>query len=176
MEALKYPIGKLVVPETITETHLRTWIDQIAEFPTLLRQEVKDLTPDQLEWRYRPGGWCIRQVIHHCADSHLNSQARFKLALTEERPTIKPYLENKWAELADSNSPIEWSLDFLDALHRKWIFLLKNLSPADFEKDYFHPERNQYLTLKWTVALYAWHGRHHLGHLKLAKQSGGINP
>lgn len=173
MEELKYPIGKYQAPGAYTPEILSQWISDIEQFPKLLRAEVTGLDSIKLSWRYRPDGWSIQQLVHHCADSHLNSQTRFKLALTEDRPAIKPYLEDRWALLADVKAPVEWSLDFLDALHRKWVYLLQNLTPADLDKEYFHPERNAYLTLKWTIGLYSWHGRHHLAHVKLAKQAAG---
>lgn len=173
MEELRYPIGKLTLPETITDAHIKQWISDIEQFPTLLRSEVTGLTEAELEWRYRPDGWCIRQLVHHCADSHLNSQMRFKLALTEDRPTIKPYMEDKWAMLPDMVVPVSWSLDFLEALHRKWTFLLKSLTVSDLDREYFHPEHKKYFTLRWTIALYSWHGRHHLAHIQLAKKAKG---
>ncbi len=173
MEELKYPIGKLTFPDVITNANIQTWIKDIAEFPSQLRSEVDKLSPEQLEWKYRPDGWCIRQVVHHCADSHINSQMRFKLALTEDKPTIKPYEEALWALLPDMHSPVEWSIELMVNLHKRWVRLLENLSENDLKKEYIHPEHGRSFNLAQTIALYSWHCRHHLAHVKQAKASGG---
>lgn len=173
MEELKYPIGKMKFPKEIKDVEIKQWISDIADFPTLLKSEVKGLTSDQLEWKYRPDGWCIRQVIHHCADSHINSQMRFKLALTEDRPTIKPYEEALWALLPDMDSPINWSLDLLDNLHKRWVRLLVSLTTEDLKKEYIHPEHGRVFNLGQTIALYSWHSRHHLAHVMQAKALEG---
>src|SRR5208282_6109504 len=134
MEAdLRYPIGKRERIENVTESQRRALIDAIAETPAKLRAAVAGLNDKQLDTPYRPGGWTVRQVVHHLPDSHLNSFVRFKLALTEDEPTIKPYQENRWAELTDARTaPIEVSLVLLESLHRRWILLLRSLSPSDF--------------------------------------------
>lgn len=173
IEQLKYPVGKFTRPESFSPEEVKAWIKDIQYFPELLHDEVAPLKGNQLEWKYRPDGWCIRQVVHHCADSHLNSQIRFKLALTEDKPTIKPYEENLWAELPDMECPIEWSLSFLEFLHKKWVFLLERLSEKDLQKEYFHPASKRYFNLGQTIALYAWHCRHHLEHVKQAKAAKG---
>lgn len=131
IELLKYPIGRFVLPETITDNQLTVWIKIIEEFPNKVKQQVEGLSDIDLERRYRPGGWTIRQVVHHCADSHMNSLTRFKLALTEDQPIIKPYAEHLWAELEDSKLfPIESSLFILEGLHSRWSVLLKNLKTS----------------------------------------------
>ncbi|MEP0367096.1 MAG: YfiT family bacillithiol transferase [Cyclobacteriaceae bacterium] len=173
MEALKYPIGKLDLPSSIHLPDVKNWIKDIENFPDLLRYEVESLTLDQLEWKYRPEGWCIRQVVHHCADSHINSQMRFKLTLTEDKPTIKPYAEALWAQLPDMTAPIQWSLDLLDVLHKRWVVLLESLTEEDLKKEYVHPEHGRVFNLCQTVALYSWHCRHHLAHVKQAKAAKG---
>ena len=136
LEKLKYPIGRLKYKDDADNTLLQQWIDDIGRFPFNLTRTLNDLTPDQLEWNYRPDGWSIRQLVHHCADSHINAQLRFKLALTEYKPTIKPYLEALWAELPDIQEDVQTSLDLLTALHKKWVYLLESLSHEELEKEY----------------------------------------
>lgn len=173
IDQLKYPIGKLALPADFNSEEIRSWIKDIAAFPALLREETATLNPHELEWKYRPDGWCIRQVVHHCADSHLNSQTRFKLALTEDKPTIRPYEEDRWAELPDMDCPIEWSLLFLEYLHKKWVYLLERLSEEDLRREYIHPASNRTYSLGQTIALYSWHCRHHLAHVRQAKEAKG---
>lgn len=171
IERLKYPVGKFQKPETITKEHLQQWINVIETFPGLLRSEVIYLTEQELEKSYRPGGWTIRQVVHHCADSHMNSYMRFKLALTEETPTIKPYFEDRWAELADSrNLPVEASLKLLEGLHARWVYLIRQLTAQELERQFHHPESNAFIALKTNLGIYAWHCRHHLAHVQQAKR------
>lgn len=158
---LRYPIGKFTPDGAVTGELRRNWIAQIEAAPAQLRAAVSGLSPQQLDTPYRPGGWTVRQVVHHLADSHLNSYVRFKLALTESEPTIKPYDEAQWAELSDDRrAPVEISLDLLEALHRRWVLLLESFTPADFTKTFVHPELGVQ-TLESTVGIYAWHGRHH---------------
>jgi uncharacterized damage-inducible protein DinB len=172
VEELKYPIGKFVKPDFYTPEILNQYILDIELFPSRLRSEVEQLTDEQLDTPYRPDGWTIRQVVHHCADSHMNSFTRFKLALTEEKPTIKPYFEDRWAELADSkNMPIEPALNILDGLHQRWVVLLKSLTKEDLERRFVHPEHGKELKLDGTLGLYAWHGHHHLAHITNLKKS-----
>lgn len=173
IETLKYPAGKFKWPEEINATAISSWILDIERFPAELRHEAAGLSQEELGWRYRPGGWNITQVVHHCADSHFNSFVRFKLALTEDIPTIKPYEEARWAELADSLGPIESSLSILTGLHARWCMLLKSLKDVDLKAQYFHPEQNATRALDGTIALYAWHCKHHLAHVKQAKASEG---
>ncbi|WP_258105572.1 YfiT family bacillithiol transferase [Marinoscillum sp. MHG1-6] len=173
LEALKYPIGQFETPAHYSQQLIQSWIHDIGTFPSLLTQTVESLAAEQLEWKYRPSGWCIRQVVHHCADSHLNSIVRFKLALTEDNPTIKPYEEALWAELPDMNSPIEWSLILLEGLHKRWVALLENLSSEDLERVFTHPEQRKTFTVWQIIANYSWHCRHHLAHVNQAIEAKG---
>ncbi|MEE9439681.1 MAG: putative metal-dependent hydrolase [Saprospiraceae bacterium] len=170
-DKLKYPIGKYN-PGKISMDKLEEWIDGIEKFPSLLRKTVKGLNEKELLKTYRPEGWNIRQLVHHLADSHMNSFIRFKLALTEDCPTIKPYEESNWATFPDANKqPIESSLLILEGLHSRWTTLLKNMSVTDFSKSFLHPEHKISTDLASTVGMYEWHGKHHLEHIKIAKKS-----
>lgn len=169
LEKLRFPIGKFEKPDIIDNKKINEWIGDIDKFPEELADLTINLSKEKLNWKYRPNGWTIKQVIHHCADSHLNSLVRFKLALTETNPTIKPYFEDRWAELPDSHiDNVEDSLMLLASLHRKWTFLLRNLTDAECEKSFFHPENNQSISLKENIGIYAWHSNHHLEHVKQA--------
>lgn len=169
----RYPIGPFRGASSLTEDLRRQAIAEIADAPARLRAAVAGLTPQQLDTPYRPGGWTVRQVVHHLPDSHLNAYTRFKLALTEEQPTIKPYDEARWAELADTrNAPLEISMALLEALHQRWVILLRALEPADFARTMRHPERGV-VTLDNTLALYAWHGRHHVAHITSLRERLG---
>ena len=161
LENLRYPIGKYDRSQPLTEASLRNAIDAIAELPGELLAAVVTLSDEQLDTPYRPGGWSLRQTIHHLADSHMNAFIRVKLALTEENPTIKPYEEKQWAELPDAKGDIEISLNLLDALHERWVFLLDNLRPEQFQRTFNHPESG-ITALNLAIHLYAWHGKHHL--------------
>ena len=174
MPDLRFPVGKFDWNAPVSEAHYPRLIVEIAETPGALRSAVAGLSRDQLETRYRPDGWTVKQVVHHVPDSHMNAYCRFKLALTEDEPTIKPYEEAKWAELPDSQRvPIEVSLDLLDALHQRWVALLRSMDSADFNRGFHHPERDGVMTLKQLLALYAWHGRHHVAHItSLRKREG----
>jgi uncharacterized damage-inducible protein DinB len=171
---LRYPVGKFDFNARVSKADYPRLIAEIAETPGALRSAVAGLSRDQLETRYRPDGWTVKQVVHHVPDSHLNAYCRFKLALTEDEPTIKPYDEAKWAELADSQRvPINVSLDLLDSLHQRWVTLLRSMDAADFNRGLRHPEHDPVLTLAQMLALYAWHGRHHVGHItSLRKREG----
>jgi hypothetical protein len=169
---LRYPIGKFQRVENVTESQRRAFIDAIAETPAKLKAAVGGLNDRQLDTPYRPGGWTVRQVVHHLPDSHLNSFVRFKLALTEEEPTIKPYDEARWAELADSKAPIELSLPLLENLHERWVLLLNSLTPADWQRKFRHPERGP-MTLADNLQIYAWHGRHHVAHITALRERNG---
>jgi hypothetical protein len=169
---LRYPIGPFKLDGTPTDDDVRRSIDEIAEAPAKLRAAVEGLSAQQLDTPYRPDGWTVRQVVHHVPDSHLNSYCRFKLALTEDEPTIKPYREERWAELADSRAPIEVSLTLLESLHQRWVSLLKSLEPADFSRGFRHPEIGV-ITLAQNVCLYAWHGRHHTAHVTSVRERLG---
>ena len=162
---LRYPIGLFKFEGSVTEDQRERFIDQIEGTPAKLRAAVEGLSPEQLDTPYRPGGWTVRQLVHHLPDSHLNSYTRFKLALTEDEPTIKPYYEDRWAELDDArNAPIEISLALLGSLHQRWVLLLRSLAPQDFARTFRHPELGV-VSLDKNVSLYAWHGRHHVAHI-----------
>ncbi len=165
MPDLRYPIGPFTPdPESSPETRSRH-IEQIAATPAKLRSAVRGLTPEQLETPYREGGWTVKQLVHHVPDSHMNAYIRFKLALTENVPTIKPYEEGAWARLKDSEvTSIEVSLNLLEALHIRWINLLRSLKPEDFNRKLNHPESGVQ-TLDRVLALYDWHGNHHVAHI-----------
>ena len=165
MDDLRYPVGAFVHDAETTPVKRTGWIRQIAEAPALLRSAVAGLNDRQIETPYRPGGWTVRQVVHHVPDSHLNAYCRFKLALTEDNPTIKPYDEAAWANIADTaGTPLEVSLSLLDALHQRWVVLIESMTAADFARPLQHPERGA-ISLDWMLQLYAWHGRHHAGHV-----------
>lgn len=166
LDALRFPIGRFIVPESYTEQQLTSCISIISHFPNRLTTEVMDLLVPQLDTQYRPEGWTVRQVIHHCADSHVNAFIRFKLTLTEENPTIRPYFEERWAELADCKTmPIEASLQILQGVHTRWVILLDALSETDLLRTYTHPQYGRIYTLQEAIALYAWHCEHHLAHI-----------
>ena len=173
MDDLRYPVGAFVFDKSTTSTKRAAWIRQIAEAPGLMRAAVNGLNAELIETPYRPGGWTARQVVHHLPDSHLNAYCRYKLALTEDNPTIKPYDEAAWANVADTaRTPPEVSLALLDALHARWVVLLESMTTADFERPLQHPERGA-ITLDWMLQLYAWHGRHHAAHItELRKREG----
>ena len=167
---LRYPVGKLSYDREVTAGKRTAWIRQIAETPAALRAALGGLSDTQLDTPYRPGGWTLRQVAHHVPDSHMNAFVRFKLALTEDNPTIKPYNEAEWAKLADVRlTPIETSLEILDAVHRRWVLLLESMRPEDFGRPLMHPE-NGPMTLDKLLQMYAWHGRHHVAHITSLRQ------
>ena len=166
LEKLKYPIGKPNIPSTITEKQIKKWILVIENFPDRLENLVSNLSDNQLDTPYRENGWTIRQVIHHCSDSHHNSYTRFKWTLTENKPVIKAYYEDRWAELFDSKfAPILFSINVLKALHAKWVYLLNGLSPTDLQKEFIHPEGNETVSLTENIGIYAWHCNHHFAHI-----------
>ncbi|HZE64701.1 MAG TPA: putative metal-dependent hydrolase [Pyrinomonadaceae bacterium] len=162
---LRYPVGQFKFSGTLSQEERGSLIDQIAATPENMRAAVSGLSNEQLDTPYRPDGWTVRQVVHHVPESHLNSYIRFKLAITEDQPTIKPYFEDRWAQLPDALvSPIEPSLDLLDALHQRWVWFLRSLKDEDFDRTFQHPEQGL-VSLNKNVALYAWHGRHHVAHI-----------
>ncbi len=167
---LSYPIGKFELSnfgERIQ--NLKT----IAELPSKLRAAVDGLNAAQIDTPYRPGGWTVRQTVHHIADSHMNSQIRFKLALTEdEPPTIKPYYEDRWAELGDNKLPVDVSLKIIDGIHTRWIGFLESMTEADFQRTFIHPETGEW-TLEKALALYAWHSLHHTAHITSLRERSG---
>tara|TARA_R110002072_G_scaffold127575_2_gene264988 strand:- start:369 stop:899 length:531 start_codon:yes stop_codon:yes gene_type:complete len=163
----RYPIGVFSSPSIITEEILQNWIQTLEHFPTRLENLVKDLSEVQLDTPYREDGWTLRQVVHHCADSHHHSYIRFKWALTEENPVIKAYNEADWAELFDTKTaPIEISLLHLKAVHAKLVYLLKGLSDKDLQKSFVHPETNETVVLSKNIGIYAWHCNHHFAHIE----------
>jgi uncharacterized damage-inducible protein DinB len=170
---LRYPIGKFERPETISDDQRCKFIEQIAEAPERLSAAVAGLAFEQLTTPYRPGGWMVGQLVHHIADSHMNAYVRFKLALTEDEPTVKTYEEARWAELADAkNPPIEPSLAIVDNLHKRWALLLRSLTPSQWARRFRHPDLGA-LTLDQNLALYAWHGRHHVAHITSLRERNG---
>jgi hypothetical protein len=171
---LRYPIGKLKRTSVLTPEERRIAIEQIAEAPGRLSIAVAGLTPAQLDTPYREGGWTVRQLVHHLADSHMNSFVRFKLAMTEQEPTIKPYQQDLWAGLPDSQLPIEISLSLLTALHQRWVALLQSMKPADFARTLRHPEMGV-VTLDGNLGMYAWHCRHHVAHITALRERMGWN-
>ncbi len=169
----RYPIGKFHYEGPPSEQQKQRFLDDIASAPANLRAAVKSLSDAQLDTPYRDGGWTVRQVVHHVPDSHMNSYVRFKLALTEDDPTIKPYFEDRWAQLADTKAtPIEVSLAMLDLLHDRWLRLLRSLGPEDWKRTFRHPEMGP-MTLEKNLALYAWHGKHHVTHVTELRRRNG---
>ncbi|GGA54914.1 putative metal-dependent hydrolase [Kroppenstedtia guangzhouensis] len=167
MEHLRYPIGRFN-PDREKESH--DWhIWMLAETPQRLKDAVSDLDREQLDTPYRPGGWTLRQVVHHLPDSHLYGYLRFKRALTEERPTVSPFDQDRWSHLPDSKLNIDVSIDFLDALHQRWVGLLHSMRSEQFQKGYRHPEWG-FLTLETSLRLYSWHCRHHLAHISSLRE------
>jgi uncharacterized damage-inducible protein DinB len=169
----RYPIGDFAMPLQVTPARRQQAIDEIAAMPSKMRAAVKGLSDSQLDTPYREGGWTVRQVVHHVPDSHLNAYVRLKLALTEDKPTIKPYNEAAWAELADSKStPIEVSQTLLDSVHTRFVQLWRSLKPADFARVLIHPQHGE-RSVDWLLFLYEWHGKHHTAHItELRKQKG----
>jgi hypothetical protein len=169
---LQYPIGKFEKPTAFNPALLQNLISEIESFPLRLRKEVEHLSEVQLDTRYRPGGWTVRQVVHHCCDSHMNGITRHKLTLTEDRPTIKPYPEALFAEMADSKTlDISPALSLLDGIHQKWAVLLRSIDFENLNRIYIHPEHGREFELGESIALYAWHGNHHLAHITSLKKS-----
>jgi hypothetical protein len=166
LEHLQYPIGRFTLPTSVTEKEIDEAIQQVADFPGQMKKTVTGLDSTLLETAYRPGGWTVRQVVHHCADSHINAFIRFKLALTEEDPVIKPYDQVKWAMQPDYHLDPSISLNILENIHHRWVVLMNSMERADWDRSFIHPEYNRVQKLRQTVILYAWHGRHHLGHIK----------
>ncbi|RYE04865.1 MAG: putative metal-dependent hydrolase [Sphingobacteriaceae bacterium] len=164
----RYPIGKYTAPTSFTNEQIRTWIEEVAALPGQMRQAVVGLNYQQFDTPYRLGGWTIRQVIHHVADSHANCLTRFKLALTEENPTIKPYGEADWAMLPDYKMPVAPSFQMIEGIHYRWVELMKGLSEEQWSRTFYHPANQKISTLKEALGLYAWHGKHHLAHIGLA--------
>lgn len=169
----RYPIGKFTFDGPLSEAQRNKLIDDIEQAPAAMRAAVQGLSSQQIETPYRDGGWTVRQVVHHVPDSHMNAYTRFKLALTEDEPTIKPYMEDRWANLEDTRStPLEVSLGLLDLLHNRWVRLLRSLQAEDWKRTFRHPELGL-MPLEKNLALYSWHGRHHVAHItELRKRMG----
>lgn len=162
---MQYPIGKFKNPVSYTTEDIRKWTTIIRELPGRLRQAIITLNEKQLDTPYRTGGWTLRQVVHHVADSHMNCITRFKLALTEENPTIKPYEEADWALLPDYRMPVEPSLKMLEGIHLRWVALLEALTEEQWNRTFVHPASGETVQLKNALAIYAWHSKHHLAHV-----------
>jgi DinB superfamily len=170
---LRYPVGQFRFPKSVSAEDLARFIEQIADTPARMRAAIAGLADDQLDTPYRPGGWTVRQLAHHVPDSHINSYVRFRLALTEDEPVIKPYEESRWAELPDARTlPVEMSLALLENLHARWVPLLRSLSGADWKQSFRHPELGL-VSLENNAALYAWHGRHHVAHITALRERMG---
>lgn len=174
MEDLRYPIGKFEYRGWHTAQERKAMILQIAQIPSLVREAASGLSEEQLNTPYRPEGWTVRQLLHHIPDSHMNAYTRFKLALTEENPTIKPYEEDKWAQLPDTfHTPIDVSLAMLEVIHFRWVMLLQHISEEDFMRTFVHPASQITYTLDKALAMYVWHGTHHIAHItSLRKRMG----
>lgn len=171
LQALRFPIGEFVSKTEHTAEEISAYISAIEAFPQKIRAEIEGLTDKQLDTPYRPGGWTVRQVVHHVADSHLNSYLRFKLALTEDTPTIKPYFEDRWAELPEAKSgSMELSLPLLESLHKRWVTMLRSISPEQMKRKFYHPEQKKEFSLDWLMSLYGWHCSHHLAHITELKK------
>ena len=174
MKDLRYPIGKFQAPTRFDAGARRDFIASIEATPAALRKSIAGLSPQQLDTPYRPGGWAVRQVVHHLPDSHLNAYVRTKLALTEEEPTIKPYEEARWAELIDGRAArVETSLALLETLHERWVLLLRSLTPEQLGRRFKHPDHSGLLTIDWMLAMYSWHGRHHVAHIASLREREG---
>jgi len=170
---LRFPVGRFKRPQTLSAAERRAAIDDIAAAPATLRAAVRGLSDAQLDTPYRPEGWTVRQVVHHVPESHLNAYTRFKLALTEDTPTIKAYDEDGWSKTRDiATTPVEPSLVLLEGLHDRWVRLLETLSDADFDRTFNHPE-NGMMNLHQTLAMYQWHGRHHTAHITGLRERNG---
>lgn len=174
MTDLRYPIGPFAYTGEMTDARRAACVARIAAAPAHIRAAVAGLDDPQLDTPYRPGGWTVRQVVHHLADSHLNAYTRIRLALTEETPTIKPYDETRWAELPDARTlPVEVSLGLLDGLHARWVGLLGQLGAADGARGFHHPEHGRVMTVDELFAFYAWHGDHHAAHVTALRARSG---
>ena len=173
-EHLRFPIGRFKAPEQYTDTLINQYIEEIAALPRQMKAVTEPLSDEQLDTSYRPEGWTLRQVIHHVADSHLNSYIRFKWTLTEDSPLIKTYSQKDWAMLPEAKSaPISISLDILESLHKRWVLMLKNIDAEDRKREFIHPETNRPFSLNLAIALYAWHGRHHVAQIESLKKEKG---
>lgn len=169
MNNKRYPIGQFEKPDIISQDLIAEWISNIAAFPQDLSEQVQSLSDEQMDIPYRKNGWTLRQVVHHCADSHMNAFCRIKLALTEDCPVIKPYFEAEWAKLADSEISLDASLFILRGLHKRWEALLKSLSHNDLNRNFIHPEGNKKTSIAEAIGMYSWHCKHHFAHIMIIK-------
>lgn len=169
----RYPIGTFSFEGPLSQAQRAQLIGDIEKAPAALRAAVKGLSPQQLDTPYREGGWTVRQVTHHVPESHMNAYIRFKLALTEDDPTVRPYMEDRWAKLADVQAtPLEASLALMDSLHVRWTSLLRTIQPAEWTRTFRHPEHGS-VELQKSLGMYSWHGRHHIAHItELRKKMG----
>ena len=173
-EKLKYPRGRLALEQKPDRARVDAWIAEIAAFPEQLRAAVAGFTDEQLDTPYRPDGWSVRQVLHHVPESHMNAYIRTCWTLTEDRPTIKPYDQDRWSNLEFARTgPVDISLELLRALHARWVPLLRSLTPEQLQREYYHPEDSRYFALTDLIQIYAWHSRHHLGHVLALKERMG---
>jgi len=167
----RYPVGRFIKPDSIDTPTLKDALLTIGELPQNLRDAVDDLDENQLATPYREGGWTLRQTVHHIADSHMNAYIRMKLALTENAPIIKAYEESLWAELHDGkDAPVEWSIELIETLHARWLMLLLSLTSQQWQRTFVHPEHGP-LTLEMAALMYAWHGRHHVAHIRQLRKA-----
>jgi hypothetical protein len=174
LETLRYPVGKFKFPEQVSPQEITAHIKTIEALPAALRQAVENMSEVQLSTPYRDGGWMVKQVMHHLFDSHSNAYTRMKLAMTEDNPTIKPYKEALWAEHEDGkNAPVESGLNLLELLHKRWVLFMRSITENDLQRTFFHPESKRTQTIAQTIALYAWHSRHHLAHITELKSRMG---
>jgi hypothetical protein len=164
-EQMRYPIGQFSPPASYTNDDFRRWINDIKALPGLLRQAIISLNENQLDTPYRTGGWTLRQVVHHVADSHMNALMRLKLALTEDKPIIKPYEEAHWALLADYRLPVESSLKILEGIHQHWVAILESFTEDEWNRSFIHPASGDTVPLKKALGMYSWHGKHHLAQI-----------
>jgi hypothetical protein len=171
IEKLRFPIGEFQLPTSVSMAKLAEWKKTIEKFPYEISRLTKDLGIDALNYRYRPDGWTIQKVVHHCADSHMNGFIRHKLTLTEDTPTIKPYNEVEWTEMQDVQLPIAHSLAILKGVHTRWTSVLNAVKEAELTKEYIHPEHGMNFSLYQSIANYAWHCEHHLAHIKNALET-----
>lgn len=166
LEQLKYPIGQFVMPKIFDEKQAARWISEIEALPNQIKKATENLSDEELNQTYRPGGWTLRQVVHHIPDSHMNAYIRFKQAITEDVPIVRPYYEERWAETEEAkNGGIQTSIDLLTGLHQRWVAFLKTLKQEDYQRKYIHPAQEKELSLANMLGMYAWHGKHHLAHI-----------
>ena len=166
LEQLKYPIGQFIMPQIFDEKQAKIWIAEIEDLPEQIKRATENLSDEELDQTYRPEGWTLRQVVHHIPYSHMNAYIRFKQAMTEDIPTIRPYYEERWAETEEArNGDIQISVVLLTGLHQRWVAFLKTLKIQDYQRKYIHPAQGKELTLANMLGMYAWHGKHHLAHI-----------